>query len=71
MRVSEYRVQAIKDASLQGDRFYCEKRVKNGVLYVRGESCMYKDWFCTGDRAAINEHVAMYYLARVQNVYPE
>jgi acyl-CoA synthetase (AMP-forming)/AMP-acid ligase II len=64
-KVSEYRGCAIRGASLLGDRFYCETKVENGVLYVRGEACVYKGWFCTGDRVALNERDAMYYLGRV------
>jgi acyl-coenzyme A synthetase/AMP-(fatty) acid ligase len=64
-KVSEYRVHAIRGASLLGDRFYCETKVENGVLYVRGETCVYKGWFCTGDQVALNERDAMYYLGRV------
>ena len=64
-KVVEYRAHAINGASLLGDRFYCETKVKDGVLYVRGECCVYEGWFCTGDRVAVNEYDAMYYLGRV------
>jgi acyl-CoA synthetase (AMP-forming)/AMP-acid ligase II len=65
-KVVEYHAQAIAGASLLGDRFYCETKVEDGVLYVRGDCCVYKDWFCTGDQVVVNEHGAMYYLGRAK-----
>jgi len=64
-KVAEYRAHAIAGASLLGDRFYCETKVEDGILYVRGECCVYKDWFCTGDQVVVNKHDAVYYLGRV------
>ena len=63
-KVAEYRAHRVTGASLLGDRFYCETRIADGLLYVRGECCVYEDWFCTGDRVAVNRHEAMYYLGR-------
>ena len=63
-KVMEYHAQAITGASLLGDRFYCETKVEDGVLYVRGDCCVYKDWLCTGDQVVVNEHDSMYYLGR-------
>jgi acyl-CoA synthetase (AMP-forming)/AMP-acid ligase II len=63
-KVLEYRAHAIRDASLLGDRVYCETKVEDGVLYVRGDCCVYNDWFCTGDRVVVNRHNALYYLGR-------
>jgi acyl-CoA synthetase (AMP-forming)/AMP-acid ligase II len=64
-KVAEYRAHAITGASLLGDRFYCETRVEDGVLWVRGDCCVYEDWFCTGDQVVVNEHGALYYLGRL------
>ena len=63
-KVAEYRAHAIAGASLLGDRYYCETRVEDGVLFVRGECCVYDGWFCTGDRVVVNEYNVMYYLGR-------
>jgi len=63
-KVMEYRAHAITGASLLGDRFYCETKVEDGELYVRGDCCVYKDWFCTGDAVVVNEKDALYYLGR-------
>jgi len=65
-KVVEYHAQAIAGASLLGDRFYCETKVEDGVLSVRGDCCVYKNWFCTGDQVVVNEHGAMYYLGRAK-----
>ena len=66
-KVAEYRAHAITGASLLGDRYYCETRVEDGVLFVRGECCVYDDWFCTGDKVLVNEHNMMYYLGRTRS----
>lgn len=65
-KVVEYHAHAITGASLLGDRFYCETKVEDGVLSVRGDCCVYKDWFCTGDQVVVNEQDAMYYLGRAK-----
>ena len=63
-KVEEYREHAIPGASLLGDRFYCETRIEDGVLFVRGDCCVHDNWFCTGDRVVVNEQGAMYYSGR-------
>jgi acyl-CoA synthetase (AMP-forming)/AMP-acid ligase II len=63
-KVMEYRAHAITGATLLGDRAYCETKVEDGVLYVRGDCCVYNDWFRTGDRVAVNRRNALYYLGR-------
>lgn len=67
-KVAEYRSRRINGASLLGDRFYCETKIEDGILNVRGDCCVYRDWFRTGDQVTVNEHGAMYYLGRARNM---
>lgn len=63
-KVKIYREQALSHGTLMGDRFYCEYKIQNGELWVRGDVCVYEGWFNTHDRVAMNEQGAMYHLGR-------
>lgn len=63
-KVELYRQQALESGSLMGDRYYCDYKIEHGCLYVKGETCIYPDWFNTLDRVAMNNNNAMYYLKR-------
>jgi acyl-CoA synthetase (AMP-forming)/AMP-acid ligase II len=65
-KVKQYREQALADGSLLGDRYYCEYKIIDGELWVRGDVCVYEDWFNTHDLVALNEQGAMYHLGRRQ-----
>ena len=65
-KVKEYRDQALADGSLLGDRYYCETKIIGDELWVRGDVCVYEDWFNTHDLVAINAQDAMYHLGRRQ-----
>ena len=63
-KVRRYRDQAVADGTLMGDRYFCEYKIINDELWVRGDVCVYQDWFNTHDLVALNRHGAMYYLGR-------
>ena len=65
-KVSQYREQALADGTLLGDRYFCEYRIIDDELWVRGDLCVYEDWFNTHDLVALNEQGAMYHLGRRQ-----
>jgi acyl-CoA synthetase (AMP-forming)/AMP-acid ligase II len=65
-KVKQYREQALAGGNLLGDRFYCEYKIIDDELWVRGDVCVYKDWFNTHDLVAVNEQGAMYHLGRHQ-----
>ena len=67
-KVSQYREQALADGTLLGDRYFCEYRIVDDELWVRGDVCVYEDWFNTHDLVALNEQGAMYHLGRRQPV---
>jgi long-subunit acyl-CoA synthetase (AMP-forming) len=65
-KVKQYREQALAEGTLLGDRYYCEYKVVDDELWVRGDVCVYDDWFNTQDLVALNEQGAMYHLGRSQ-----
>ena len=65
-KVKQYREQAMADGTLLGDRYFCEYKIIDDELWVRGDVCIYKDWFNTHDLVALNEQGAMYHLGRRQ-----
>jgi len=63
-KVKQYRDQALVDGTLLGDRYFCEYKIIDDELWVRGDVCVYEDWFNTHDLVALNEQGAMYHLGR-------
>ena len=57
-------VQRVKGKNaILGTNVYCETKVIDSELYVRGDICVYDDWFATGDLVEEREY-AFYYLGR-------
>jgi acyl-CoA synthetase (AMP-forming)/AMP-acid ligase II len=63
-KLEQYREQALADGTLLGDRYFCEYKIVDDELWVRGDVCVYQDWFNTHDLVALNEQGAMYHLGR-------
>lgn len=63
-KLEHYQQQAPDTGTLIGDRYYCDYKIENGCLHVKGAICIYSDWFNTRDRVVINNHGAMYQLGR-------
>lgn len=63
-KVKHYRQQALVEGTLMGDRYYCEHKIVEDELWVRGDVCVHHDWFNTHDRVALNVQGAMYHLGR-------
>ena len=58
-------VQDLKDENtILGTNEYCETKIVDDELYVRGDICVYDDWFATGDLVKRKNGV-LYYLGRV------
>jgi acyl-CoA synthetase (AMP-forming)/AMP-acid ligase II len=64
-KVIDYRKQSVTDATLLGDRYYCDYKIIDNQLFVKGDCCVYDNWFNTGDLVRLNAHGALYYLGRV------
>jgi len=65
-KVNQYREQALTDGTLLGDRYFCEYKIIDDELWVRGDACVYEDWFNTHDLVALNKQGAMYHMGRRQ-----
>ena len=50
--------------TIMGNCAYCDVKIENYQLYVRGDICVYDDWFATGDLVTYNNGV-YYYLGRI------
>ena len=64
-KVRAYRERALVQGTLMGDRYYCEYKIQDCELWVRGPLCVYDDWFNARDRVAINAQGEMYHLGRM------
>ena len=53
-----------QDYTIMGDTYYCDWKIVDHVLYVKGPTCIYDDWFATGDVVALDMGKRMYYLGR-------
>jgi len=52
------------DYTIMGDTYYCDWKIVDHELYVKGPTCIYDDWFATGDVVALDMGKRMYYLGR-------
>lgn len=62
--VHTYKEYQIDSLTLLGDRTYCDWKIENSELYVKGNICVYEDWFATGDLVATNYPGDLYYVGR-------
>lgn len=47
-----------------GDTYYCDWKIIDHELYVKGPTSIYNDWYATGDIVALDMGKRMYYLGR-------
>ena len=64
-KVHHYKTLQIPGGTLLGDRYFCDYKLKQDELVVRGDICVYDDWFATRDRVVSNKEGALYYLGRL------
>jgi acyl-CoA synthetase (AMP-forming)/AMP-acid ligase II len=56
--------EVIATETIMGDTAFCETKIVNGELYVRGDICVYDDWFATGD-SVLKIQEMFYYIGRI------
>ena len=62
--VLEYKKRAI-NGTLMGDRTYCDTKIKNNTLHVKGNISVFEDnWFNTKDIVTLNEKKEFYIQGR-------
>jgi len=50
--------------TILGNRVWCDYKIENNELYVRGDICVYDDWFATGDIVIKDNNDMIYYIGR-------
>jgi len=69
MEQVEYVKQRCPDGyTIMGNKYYCDWKIVDHELYVKGPTCVYGDWFATGDIVALDMGRRMYYLGRKENI---
>lgn len=63
-KVYEAKQQAPDDFSILGDTYYCDWKIKDNELLVKGDTCIYDDWFRTGDIVTLDMFKRMFYYGR-------
>lgn len=61
--IDEVRYLKSVNSAILGDRFYCDWKIENNELIVKGEICIYDDWYPTQDLVYVNNNV-LYYTGR-------
>ena len=54
-RVKEHKIKS-RQKSVLGDTFYVNYKIVGEELYVKGDICVYDDWFATGDLVEKNSY---------------
>ena len=52
------------DYTIIGDTYYCDWKIVDHELYVKGPTSIYDDWYATGDLVALDMSLRMYYYKR-------
>ena len=55
--------------TILGDTYYCDWKIENNELFVKGDTCIYDDWFNTQDIIKLSEGTpyVIYYVGRKQD----
>ena len=62
--VLEYKERAL-NGTLMGDETYCDTKIENGTLHVKGAISVFKDkWFDTKDIVVLNKNKEFYIQGR-------
>lgn len=64
-KVRHVKERCFADYTIMGDTYYCDWKIINHELYVKGPTCIYDEWFATGDIVALDMGNRMYYKGRV------
>jgi acyl-coenzyme A synthetase/AMP-(fatty) acid ligase len=62
-QVLEEKNKSNKNTTILGDTFYCDYKIVNDELFVKGDICVYDDWYGTKDLVS-NVNDTLYYHGR-------
>lgn len=60
-QVIEAKSQAVEHTTILGDMYYCDYKLVNGELYVKGDICVYDDWYATKDIVSQKNNVLFFH----------
>lgn len=63
-KIESAKKQAPKDFTILGNTYYCDWKIVNNELYVKGPTCIHDDWFATGDIVTLDMFNRMFYYGR-------
>lgn len=63
-KIDEAKKQAPTDFTILGDTYYCDWKIIDNQLYVKGPTCIHEDWFPTGDVVTLDMFNRMFYYGR-------
>lgn len=63
-KVEHVKERCFDQYTILGDTFYCDWKIIDHELFVKGPTCVYDDWFATGDIVALDMGGRMYYKGR-------
>jgi hypothetical protein len=58
--VEDAKQHTVTFSTLMGNRFYCDYKLVNNQLYVKGDICIFDDWYDTKDLAYVNNGYMFY-----------
>jgi len=61
-------IQEVKrKETILGDTYYCDWKIENNELFVKGDTCIYDNWYNTNDLVYLNNN-KMYYYGRQNQI---
>ena len=63
-KVQHVKERCFEQYTILGDTYYCDWKINNHELYVKGPTSIYDDWFATKDIVALDMNKRMYYKGR-------
>lgn len=63
-KIKEVKKQAPNNYTILGDTYYCDWKIVDNELYVKGPTCVYNDWFATKDIVTLDMFKRMFYYGR-------
>lgn len=62
--VEDAKQNSLLASTIMGNRFYCDYKIENNELYVKGDICIFDGWYKTRDLVYVNNDY-MFYTGRV------
>ena len=63
-KVQHVKERCFEQYTILGDTYYCDWKINNHELYVKGPTSIYDNWFATKDIVALDMNKRMYYKGR-------